>query len=135
MASKSNTNSNSTVWTYNGTTYKAIGTGYDSVYSMAILGGPDATGNYINIDLNSHPGVSGVFNVVSSRLDLGTGSSNCTVSVGNNNSAYGYGTVGKTGDKVNLTVSGGRYSATFSNITITNGTDTTTVSGTVAEDK
>jgi hypothetical protein len=46
-----------------------------------------------------------------------------------------YISLGNPGDVVNLTISGGKLQATFSNIAMANCTDTTIVSGTIIEER
>jgi major membrane immunogen (membrane-anchored lipoprotein) len=129
--SKSNINSNSTTWAFNGTTYTAVNTDYyDSNSNLALLGGTDARGNYINIFFNSHPTSNGVFNLTRfDKLGYGNSKSDCAIIVGNNNSSYQYNSTGKSGETVSVTFNGGKIQATFNNITIEDAGDTTIVTG------
>jgi hypothetical protein len=130
--SKSNVNSNSTTWAFNGTTYTAVTTDYyNSSPDLALLGGTDAKGNYINIYFNSHPATDGIFNVTDNKLGSGDSSSYCFLIVGNNNSSYQYISTGKSGETVSLSFNSGKMQATFNNITIEDAGDTTIVSGVV----
>jgi hypothetical protein len=130
--SKKNADSNSTTWTFNGKTYTASTAGYDSAGLSGLLDAQDAAGNGISIGFNSHPRVNGTYILSKNGLGSGFPANNCSLSVFGNNSPN-YISTGKPGDVVNVTISNGKLHATFSNITIENGTDTTTVSGTIIQ--
>ncbi|HSZ34000.1 MAG TPA: hypothetical protein VK772_11855 [Puia sp.] len=129
--SKSNVNGSSTTWALKGTTYTAVNTDYyDSNSNLALLGGTDAKGNYINIYFNSHPTINGVFNLTTfDKLGYGNSKSDCAIIVGNNNSSYQYNSTGKSGETVSVTFNDGKMRATFNNITIEDAGDTTIVTG------
>jgi hypothetical protein len=133
--SKSNENPTTTVWSFNGISYTAVNTGYDTVAMQGDLIGQDANENYVSIIFNSHPTSNVIFNVISNNHAMDYTGSNCKVAVGNYNSPFGYGSTGKSGETVNLTFVNGKMHAVFNNITITNLTDTTTVSGTLIQNK
>ena len=130
--SKKNAGSDSTTWTFNGNTYNTTSSGYDSAGLSGLLDAQDAAGNGISIGFNSHPRVNGTYILTKNGLGSGFPASNCSLSVFGNNSPN-YISTGKPGDVVNVTISNGKLHATFSNITIENGADTTTVSGTIIQ--
>jgi hypothetical protein len=130
--SKKNADSDSTVWTFNGNTYKTTNSGYDSAGAPGILEALDAAGNGISIEFNSHPKVNGTYTVTQGFLGPAYPANSCTLSAFNSSSTN-YLSTGKQGDIVNVTVSNGKLQATFSNISIENVVDTTTVSGTIIE--
>ena len=132
---KSNTNFNLTEWVFNGTDYKAQNTGYDTLLVTGLLSGADSAGNYIDILFNSHPTANAIFTVTRDEVGVGFPSSNCSVTVGNNYLFNTYISTGKSGETVSLTIIHGKFHASFTNITITNGSDTTTLSGTVIQNK
>jgi hypothetical protein len=129
--SKSNENIKPTTWTYHDTTYTAVTIRLDSVVGMSTLGGTDARGNYVNIIFNSFPTTNAIFNVTNNTLGPGNSGSNCFITVGNSGWIYAYTSTGKPGNTVTLTFSGDKMQASFNNITIANGSDTTSVSGVV----
>ncbi len=131
--SKKNVNSNSTTWTFNGNTYTAITVGYDSANEYGLLDAQDpGANNAITIGFNSHPIVNGAYIVTKGVLGPGYPANNCALHVFGNNSGD-YLSIGKPGDVVNVTITNGKIHASFSNITIENGSDTTTVSGTIIQ--
>jgi hypothetical protein len=131
--SKSNVKINSSTWAFHGTTYTAVNIDYYANTGIALLGGTDANGNYINIFFNTQPVTNGIFNVTDGKLGSGYSSSNCSVIVGNNNSSYQYTSTGKPGETVSLTFNSGKMQASFNNITIADAHDTTIVTGVVTQ--
>ena len=140
---KSSTSSSATAmsqWTFNGTTYKVSNTSYESGSNELFAnddGGAVGGGNFIRVFFWSATKPTG--NVSLTVVDYGTATpnpANCSIQVGN---IYGsnptqYLSTGKAGDKVNLTVfSNGKLSASFSNITVSDGATVKTVSGTIIE--
>jgi hypothetical protein len=119
----------STVWTFNGNTYKTTSGGYDSSGPVWIINAQDTAANGINIAFNPRPTMNGTYIVRDNSIGTAFPTNNCILSVYNNFTNYV--SIGKPGDIINVTISEGNLHATFSNITIENGTDTTTVSGTV----
>jgi hypothetical protein len=131
--SKKNVNSNSSTWTFNGKTYSASTAGYDSADVYGLLDAQDPSGdNGITIGFNSLPTVNGPYIVTRGVLGPGYPANNCALHVFGNSSGN-YISIGKPGDVVNVTISNGKIHASFSNITIENGSDTTTVSGTIIQ--
>jgi hypothetical protein len=122
-------NSNSAVWTFNGNTYKTTSAGYYSSGPVWFINGQDSAANGINIAFNPRPTINGTYIVRDNSMGSAFPADNCILSVYNNFTNYI--STGKPGDIINVTISDGNLQATFSNITIENGTDTTTVSGTV----
>jgi hypothetical protein len=88
--------------------------------------------NAITVGFNSHPIVSGACIVTKGVLGPGYPASNCALHVFGN-IAGDYISVGKPGDVVNVTITNGKIHASFSNITIGDGSDTTTVSGNIIQ--
>jgi hypothetical protein len=129
--SKSNENITPSTWTYNDTTYMAVTIRLDSLTGMSTLGGTDAKGNYVNIIFSSFPTTNAIFNVTNNTLGPGNSSSNCFITVGNSGWVYGYTSTGKSGETVILTFNSGKMQASFNNITIANGSDTTSITGSV----
>jgi hypothetical protein len=130
--SKKNADSNATIWTFNGKTYTATTAGYDSSNLSGILDAQDPEGNAITVVFNSHPTMNGTYILTKNALGSGFPASNCSLSVIGNSSPI-YISTGKPGDVVNVTISNGKLHATFSNITMENGADTTMVSGTIIQ--
>ena len=131
--SKKNANSNSTTWTFNGKTYSASTAVYDTADVYGLLDAQDAAGNNgITIGFNSNPTVNGTYIVTKGVLGPGYPANNCALHVFGNSSGD-YISTGKPGEVVNVTISNGKIHASFSNITIADGSDTTTVSGTVIQ--
>jgi hypothetical protein len=134
--SKSNSGPDATTWTFNGNTYKTTNSGYDSSTLLGALYGQDTAGNGIGITFNAHPNENGTYIITNGFLGAGYPTNKCGLSVTGNNSPIPiYISTGKPGDVVNVTISNGKLRATFSNISIENGKDTTTVSGTIIEFK
>lgn len=125
----------STTWAFNGMAFKTAITVYDSGGSaLSLLSAVDSLGNGIAIEFNSHPRINGTYMPTYYYFGTGFPTNNCMLSVLKIPLPTYYST-GKQGDTINLTISGGKLQATFSNITIGNGTDTTTVSGTIVQTK
>ncbi|MCW3105980.1 MAG: hypothetical protein JWQ09_486 [Segetibacter sp.] len=128
-------------WTFDGKTYKVTDASYDYGYSTleasddaGVAGG----GNFVKVTFGSvtKPTASATLTVV----EAGTSSNptNCEIQVGNIYDAsrpLAYLSTGKSGDKVNLTVSSdGKLTVSFSNITVfDHGSTTKTVTGTIIE--
>jgi hypothetical protein len=130
--SKKNAGSNSTTWTYNNNSYTTTTAGYDSSGLLGSLGAQDAAGNGIGVVFNAHPKENGTYILSNGYLGVGYPTNYCTLSVISNNAPI-YISIGKPGDVVNVTISNGKLHASFSNISIGNGKDTTTVSGTIIQ--
>lgn len=122
-------------WTYNGITYKDSSAVYFA--SSSELLASDNNGNYVRIILSAitKPTTGSTLTVI----NYVTGFSNaiqCTVHVGNSfssNPIQPY-SIGKAGDVVTLSVSSsGKLTATFTNISVKDGSITKTVSGTIVE--
>jgi hypothetical protein len=118
----------SSQWTLNGTTYKGIISGYDTASSLGILNSTDASGNSITIIFYSHPETNGTYTVSDAA-----NSNDCTIDVQTISPSVIYTSTGKTGDIVNLTISGGKLNAAFTGVTVANGGTTTTTTGTVIQ--
>ena len=129
--SKSKENITPTTWTYNDTTYTAVTIRLDGLTGMSILSGTDVRENYVNIIFSSLPTTNAILNVTNNTLGPGNSSSNCFITVGNSGWLYGYTSTGKSGETVTLTFSGNKMQASFNNITIANGSDTTSVTGSI----
>lgn len=133
--SKSNGNSNptSTVWTFNGNTYQAATTYYDTTGNFPTLRGRDPHGNSVYLIFNSHPSNNSTYTVVEQVIDSPRTSPLVTISLSDSLFYSNYISTGKAGDKVNVTIVNGDLHAVFSNTTITNNTEITTVTGTVIQ--
>ena len=129
---KKNSNPNVSTWTINGQTYTATIVGYDSSGNLGALVASDAAGNSIGVSFSVRPSFNETYSVLSSIYGLGYSASTCTVSLNVNNSAT-YLATGKTGDVVIERIDNGKLHLTFSNISVQNGKDTTTVSGTIVQ--
>ena len=133
--SKSNnkTGAASTEWTFNGNTYKGVTTGYDSLSAYPILSSKDSSLNSIYLVFNSRPTANSTYTVVENVMDSATTNPYVTISLSSAVSNISYNSTGKTGDKVNVTITGGEIHTEFSNITILSTVDITTVSGTLIQ--
>jgi len=129
--SKSNVKTNSNSWAFNGTTYTAVTTDYITSDNFSLLGGTDARGNYVDIAFNSHPVTNGIYNLTYDHLSSADSSTNCSITVGNNNSSYQYNSTGKSGEIVTVTFNNGKIQASFNHITVADARDTTIVSGVI----
>jgi hypothetical protein len=126
-------------WTFNGVTYNVTNGSFESS-SNELMASDDASaaggGNFIRVFFWS--ATKPTTNATLTVVDYATATTNpttCSIQVGN---IYGanplqYLSRGTAGDKVTLTVSGGKLTAAFSNITVKDGTNTKTVSGTIVE--
>jgi hypothetical protein len=134
--SKSNSNASpaSSQWTFNGNTYKGVITGYDSLSAYPILSSKDSALNTIYLVFNSRPTANSTYTVVENVMDSATTNPYVTITLGSAVTNISYNSTGITGDKVNVTVTGGKLHAEFSNITILSTVDITTVSGTLVQD-
>lgn len=125
--------SNGTQWTLNGVTYYGVVTGYnDTSTGLGILTSADATGNYLGVIFFSHPAANGQYVVT----DGATGQANgCEVQLGVYKSGVSeiYTSAGKTGDQVNVSITGGKITISFTNITVAYNSTTATVSGTAKQ--
>ncbi len=133
--SKSNTNSTppaSSNWTYDGITYEGVDTRYDSS-SFPILNSKDTLGNLIYLVFNSAPTANSSYTVVENVTDSAKTSPYVSISINPATSNVGFISTGKVGDGVHVTIVNGKMHATFSDCTITNFTETTTVSGTLIQ--
>src|SRR5450755_1807528 len=115
--SKSNSPSNGTQWTLNGTTYKGLVTTYDTSSGLGILTSADATGNTITVTFYSHPMVNGSYVV---KAPGSANTTECTISVSTYISGTStiYTSPGKAGDMLNLTISSNKLTASFTDITV-----------------
>ena len=133
--SKSNTNTSppaSTNWTYDGITYEGIITQYDST-SFPILNSKDTLGNLIYLVFNSAPTANSSYTVVENVSDSVKTTPYVSISISPATSNVTFISTGKVGDGVHVTIVDGKLHATFSDCTITNFTETTTVSGTLIQ--
>ncbi len=133
--SKSKTNTSppaSTNWTYDGITYEGVVTLYDST-SFPILNSKDTLGNLIYLVFNSPPTANSSYTVVENVTDSAKTSPYVSISINPATSNVSYISTGKVGDAVDVTIVDGKLHATFSECTITNFTETTTVSGTLIQ--
>jgi hypothetical protein len=131
--SKNNSNPNASTWTLNGHTYTATVVGYDSSGNLGALVAYDAAGNSIGVSFIVRPNLNETYTVLNSNYGLGYSASTCTVSIINSPTIYL--STGKTGDVVIERIDNGKLHLTFSNISVQDGKDTTTVSGTIIQDK
>jgi len=116
----------SSQWTINGTTYKGLTTNYN--YSFSDLTSSDTSGNFVVIGFFSNPSANGSFTVINgSNLTSGT----CRVII--QTPAGLYSSTGKTGDMVNVTLTGGLITTSFSGNTMELNSTQTTASGTVIQ--
>jgi len=133
--SKSNTNTTppaSSNWTYDGITYVGVLTQYDST-SFPILNSKDTLGNLIFLVFNSAPTANSSYTVVENVTDSAKTSPYVSISISPATSNVSFIATGKVGDGVHVTIVNGKLHATFSECTITNFTETTTVSGTLIQ--
>jgi len=122
-------------WTFNGGTYTDKITSY--VESTNELFANDNNGNFVRVFFSSigKPSKSGTLTVLDYATTF-TNATQCSLQVGN---LYGTNPIqplstGKAGDVVILTVSSsGKLTASFSAITVTDGTTEKTVSGKIIE--
>jgi hypothetical protein len=133
--SKSNTNTSpptSSNWTYDGITYEGVITQYDST-SFPILNSKDTLGNLIYLVFNSAPTANSSYTVVENVVDSVKTTPYVSISISPATSNVTFVSAGKVGDGVHVTIVDGKLHATFSDCTITNFTETTTVSGTLIQ--
>lgn len=135
--SKSNSGSTattaSTQWTLNGVTYKGISTGYnDTTTGLGILVSVDAKGNYLSVIFYSHPSANGTY-VVTNGSPYPANSVEIQMYVYNGSTGEIYSSTGKTGDQLNLTITGGKIKVSFTDVTMSYGSTTTTGSGTALQ--
>ena len=128
-------------WTFNGVTYKVTNASYESTTNELLANddpGAVGSGNFVRVFFWSAAKPTG--SVALTVVDYATSTpdpSTCSIQVGN---VYGtnpaqYLSTGKAGDKVTLTVSStGKLTASFSGITVSDGTTLKTVSGTLIEE-
>ncbi len=114
----------STQWTIDGTTHKGIAT----YFITTDLFSADSVSNTIHVYFSTLPPANGTYTVTA----LPPGSGQCIVGADLVNSDS-YTSVGVPGDKVTVTVTGNKITAGFSNITISDGTTTKKVSGTIVQ--
>jgi hypothetical protein len=134
--SKSNSNStaasSTSQWTLNGTTYKGVTTGYnDTTTGLGILVSVDAKGDYLSVIFYSHPLASGTYIVTDGSPASNTVQIQMYVYSGGAGQIYT--STGKTGDQLDLTVSGGKIKVSFTDITLASGATTVTGSGTALQ--
>jgi hypothetical protein len=133
--SKSNTNTSppaSTNWTYDGITYEGFITQYDSS-SFPILFSKDTLGDLISLVFNTVPTANSSYTLVENVTDSAKTSPYATISISPATSNVNFVSTGNVGDGVHVTIVDGKLHATFSDCTITNFTETTTVSGTLIQ--
>jgi hypothetical protein len=119
----------STQWTLKGTSYSGLVTTYDDTSSSAgILASADAGGDFVTVTFYSHPASNETFTVTNGSS---ANNNDCLITVGNPNDVYN--SSGQNGNTVILTITGGKLKASFTNIAVTNGTNSTIVSGTVIQ--
>jgi hypothetical protein len=122
-------------WSLSGTSY----IGASSSYFLSSLLALDANRNYVSVDFNSKYYTSTSRPVAASYTVLkyggtATAANQCVVEVGNQASTTPYYSTGKMGDVVTISLSStGKLIASFTNITVSDGTTTKTVSGTIQE--
>jgi hypothetical protein len=121
---KISTNSNnispiSSQWTFEKITYKGIGTSYDTVGtnppSSSILKSSDSATDKISVTFWVKPKAGGTFVVNSGNLPQPLPNT-CTIVL--NHAGDIYFSTGKSGDKVDLAISGGTLTASFTNVTV-----------------
>lgn len=122
-------------WTLNSTSY----TGVSSQYFLSSFLALDTKNNTLSIDFNgafynaSKKPISGSYTVLKYG-GTATSANQCVISAGNQSSTTPFRSTGKSGDVVTISVSStGKLSASFANITVSDGTTTTTVSGSIQE--
>jgi hypothetical protein len=129
------TAASSTEWTLNGTTYKGLVTTYnDTTTGLGILVSVDPAGNYLSVIFYSHPAANGTYTVTNggvTSLDNTDCQIECGVYTGSASDIYT--STGKTGDQLNLSISGGKLKVSFTNITVAYNQTITTVSGTALQ--
>jgi hypothetical protein len=125
---KNNTKTTSTSqWNLGGTTYQGSVTTYDTSTGYTDLNSIDKASNSIGIIFYTHAAVSGTFNVINNSTL--TNDNDCILTAGNNTTEYTSSEVGTS--TVTLTNSGGKITATFSNVTLAKGSTTLIISGTL----
>jgi hypothetical protein len=114
-------------WTLNGTTYKGIITSNE----FGFLSSLDASGNAADISFVVTPTANGTYTVTDGS---GSDASDCSLEI-ETASGDGWASTGKAGDKVTVTVSGGKITASFSGVTVEslNTQAVTTTSGTLVQ--
>jgi hypothetical protein len=130
-SSNNNTLSDSSQWVFKGVTYTGVSTTYDTTsgtYLSGVLASTNNIADSISIVFYSHPSANGVY-----KLDNGTlpkpNPADCTIWVLHAGGTYV--STGAAGDSARLTVSNGKLTASFTNIT-TEIRDTSFVTATVS---
>jgi hypothetical protein len=126
--SKKNTVPQISSWTLNsGLPYTSDSAEYDSsMYMLGTLTAPDGTGDSLVIYFNSQPETSGTYTVTENAIGNLWPATNSTMYFYMYNRLPYY-SLDIPCAAVNLTISGGKLTATFSNIVMFNYTDTTIV--------
>ncbi len=124
----------SSQWAFNGATFKDANTIYSS--NSNELFASDNNGNFVRVFFSTvtKPISSGNLTVLDYAATF-TNNSQCSMQVGNVNGPQPQPlSTGKSGDAVILTVSSsGKLTASFTNISVQDGSTTKTVSGTLVE--
>jgi hypothetical protein len=90
-------------------------------------------GNLISVIFYSHPAANGTYVVTNGGIPAAGAYCQIQVYTYIGTTATLYTSTGKTGDKVNLTISAGKITVSFTNITVSVGSTSSTVSGTVIQ--
>lgn len=123
-----------TQWTLKGITYKGLETNYnDTTTGLGIFVSADAAGNFISIIFYSHPAANGDYTVTNGGIPAA--GAYCQIQVYTYTGTAGtiYTSTGKSGDIVKVSISGGKITASFTDVTVAIGSVTATVSGTVVQ--
>jgi hypothetical protein len=127
------TTSSPSEWSLNSTNYKGDSAVYNATSGLGVLTSADAAGNTITVIFYSHPTANGTYTVT------GEGGTSAGLYCEINVQTYTPGTstiyisTGKSGDEVDVTVSGGKITASFKDITVAYGSTTATSSGNVVQ--
>ena len=126
--SSSTTTTSSSQWTLKGVKYTGLATVYDTSSSLGTLTSADAAGHFVSVTFYTHPTSSSSFTETDGSI---VNSIDCLIDVYDGTNIFS--STGVTGDKVNLTISGGKLTASFTNVTVLYNSTSSTVSGTVSQ--
>jgi hypothetical protein len=117
-------------WNFNGNNYKGTATTYDDTSTaLGVLTSSDNMGNRIIITFYSHPAAGGRFAVINGNMMFTN--SNCEIQVGK--ATENYVSTGQAGDSLTLTITGGKLTASFTNVSVVYGATTASLAGTIVQ--
>jgi hypothetical protein len=123
-SSPNNPSPTSSQWVFDGMARKGVTTFFTNSVDLISI---DSLTNTANVFFPSKPTTNGTYTVTANPPAGGQ----CIVGMSDNSDSYT--STGVAGDKVTVTVSGGKVTASFSNIAVSDGYVTKMVSGTLVQ--